>query len=194
MHSNTKLLPYQRREIFRRWKQGDSITELSKKFMVSRPTIYETIRKAKLGLFHNLSSMNYRYRTVYYGLRRLSRTEKEVAKKVAKREKRRKRYEKKYPGEMVHFDTKKLPLIPGEGVNQPREHLHVAIDDYSRWVFADIFPDKTSYSSAIHLEETILVMPFQIDKVYSDNGSEYRGTADLPPRSSQACAHRRGSV
>lgn len=180
MHSNTKLLPYQRREIFRRWKQGDSVTELAAKYMVSRPTIYETLRKAKLGLFHNLSSINYRYRSVYYGLRRISKSEKIIAKKIAKREKRKRRYEKKYPGEMVHFDTKKLPLIPGEGANQPREHLHVAIDDYSRWVFADILPDKTSYSSAIHLEETILVMPFQIDKVYSDNGSEYRGTDHHP--------------
>lgn len=176
MHRNTKLLPYQRREIFRRWQQGDSVTLLAKHFRVSRPTIYSVLKKAKLGMFENLSSINHRYRTIYYGLRKLSKTEKIIAKKKAKREKRLRRYEKKYPGEMVHFDTKKLPLIAGEGAIQPREHLHVAIDDYSRWVFADIFPDKTSYSSAIHLEETVLVMPFQIDKAYSDNGSEYRGT------------------
>ncbi|MEA1877464.1 MAG: IS481 family transposase [Bacteroidota bacterium] len=175
MHDNTKLLPYQRREIFRRWQQGDTIVSLAEKYMVSRQTIYKVLKQAKLGMFENLSSINYRYRSLYYGLRKLSKIEKQIAKKLTKRERRLNRYEKDYPGEMVHFDTKKLPLIPGEGQNQPREHLHVAIDDYSRWVFADIMPDKTSYSAAIHLEETLLIMPFQIEKVYSDNGSEYKG-------------------
>jgi len=180
MHSNTKLLPNQRKEIFRRWKQGDKITHLAERFLVSRETIYRTIRKAKIGKFDNYSSVNYRYRTIYYGLRKLTKIEKIIAKKRAKRERRLNRYEKDYPGEMVHFDTKKLPIIPGDGKLQPREYLHVAIDDYSRWVFADILPDKTAYSSAIHLEETVIVMPFTITCVYSDNGSEYKGKADHP--------------
>jgi len=180
MHKHTKLLPYQRRELYRRWLQGEKISYLAERFLVSRPTVYKVIRNAKLGQFANRSSMNYRYRNIYYGLRSLSKTEKKLAKKIAERERRAKRYEKHEPGELVHFDTKKLPLLPGEAIIQPREYLHVAIDDCSRWLFADILPDKTSYSSAIHLEETIQVMPFNIQKAYSDNGAEYRGRKDHP--------------
>lgn len=91
-----------------------------------------------------------------------------------------KRYEKATPGELVHFDTKKLPVMYGEAITQPREWLHVAIDDFSRFLVADILPDKTSYSSAIFLEETIHALPFAIETAYSDNGSEYRGRQDHP--------------
>jgi len=89
-----------------------------------------------------------------------------------------KRYEKEYSGQMVHFDTKRLPLLRGEGIRDKREHLHVAIDDYSRHLTADIFPDKGRYSSAIHLEEVISQAPFNTEETYSDNGSAYWGRKD----------------
>lgn len=189
MHKNTRLLPYQRREVYRRWLQGEKVTVLSKQFGVSRQTLYETFKKARLEVFANYSSMNERYRSVYYGLRTLSKTERILAKKIAKRERRLKRYEKAEPGELVHFDTKKLPRLSGEAAIQPREWLHVAVDDHSRWLSADIFPDKTSWASAIHLEETVRAMPFRIEATYSDNGSEYRGRPDHP---FVATAHRHG--
>jgi transposase InsO family protein len=167
-----------RRELYRRWIDGDTIAELAAHYRVSRATVYRTVRKAKLDVFVNLPSMNHRYRQVAYGLKKLSRTEKVLAKKIARREHRLKRYEKSAPGEMVHFDTKKLPVMYGEAVSHPREWLHVAIDDFSRFLVADILPDKTSYSSAIFLEETIHTMPFQIEKAFSDNGSEFKGRPD----------------
>ena len=170
MHKNTKLLPYQRREAYRRWLDGDSVADLARYYRVSRPTIYDVLKKARLGVFGNYSSMNQRYRKVYYGLKRLSQTERELGKKLAKREKRLIRYEKDTPGELVHFDTKKLPLLSGESIIQPREWLHVAIDDHSRLLVADILPDKTSYASAIFLEEVVMAMPMRIECTYSDNG------------------------
>jgi len=180
MHKNTKLLPYQRREAYRRWLDGDSVADLARYYRVSRPTIYDVLKKARLGVFGNYSSMNQRYRKVYYGLKRLSQTERELGKKLAKREKRLIRYEKDTPGELVHFDTKKLPLLSGESIIQPREWLHVAIDDHSRLLVADILPDKTSYASAIFLEEVVMAMPMRIECTYSDNGGEYKGRADHP--------------
>lgn len=180
MHKNTKLLPHMRREMYRRWIEGDSIAELARHYRISRPTVYRTIKKARLDIFINLPSMNYRYRSIRYGLKHLAKTEKVIAKKLARREHRLKRYEKDAPGELVHFDTKKLPIMQGEAITTPREWLHVAIDDFSRFLLADILPDKTSYSAAIFLEETIAMMPFRIDKAYSDNGSEYRGRHDHP--------------
>lgn len=180
MHKNTKLLPYQRRDIYGRWKMGTGVSTLAKEYKVTRQTVYETLSKAKLGIFINRSSMNERYRTVYWGLRRLAETEVLLTKKLLARERRLRRYEKHLPGEMVHLDTKRLPLIRGEAAVQPREYLFVAIDDHSRWLYADIFPDKTSYSAAIFLEEVQRAMPFLIRGIYSDNGSEYKGGASHP--------------
>ena len=86
---------------------------------------------------------------------------------------------------MVHVDTKRLPLIKGQNNTQPREYLFVAIDDYSRELYAAILPDKTQFSSAQFLMEHLLAQcPYEIDYIYSDNGKEYRGTPhhafDLP--------------
>ena len=180
MHQNTKLLPYQRHEAYRRWLQGEQLTRLARHYGVSRPCLYETFRKARLGVFENFTSANQRYRTLEYGLRRLSKVEREIAKKLARRAHRLKRYEKDEPGELVHFDTKRLPLLPGESPHEPREHLPVAVDDFSRWLVADIFPDKTGYSAAIHLEEVRRGSPFRLLATYSDNGPEYRGRPGHP--------------
>ncbi len=171
MHKNTRLLPHQRKKIYLRWSAGEKITHLADYFDVSRETIYKWIRRARLNEFKNRLSVNHRYRSIEYGLKKLAKTEKMIQKRL---DRRSERYEKDYPGEMVHFDNAKLPLIENDE-NKKREHLHVAVDDYSRYLVADIFPDKTQWSSAIHLEETVMAMPFEIESTYSDNGKEYKG-------------------
>ena len=175
MHKNTKLLPYQRREAYRRWRDGDRATDLAKYYHVSRKTLYEVFKKAKLGVFVNYSSKNFRYRNLEFGLKRLARTERALEKKIQKREHRLKRYQKDHPGEMVHTDSSVLSLISGEAAITPKEYLYVFIDDYSRTLFADILPDQTSYSAAIVLDEAIEMLPFKIDCMYSDNGKEFKG-------------------
>jgi transposase InsO family protein len=175
MHKNTKLLPYERREAFRRWRNGDSVTDLSKYYHVSRKTLYEVFHKAKLGVFENYSSKNLRYRTLEYGLKKLQKTERKLEKILAKRELRLNRYVKKRPGEMVHTDSSFLPRISGEAITTPKEFLYVFIDDFSRTLFADILPDQTSYSAAIVLDEAIQMLPFPIECMYSDNGKEFKG-------------------
>lgn len=180
MHKNTKLLPYQRRELFRRWGMGTRVTDLAREYKVSRETVYETLKDARLQVFQNRSSMNHRYRTILYGFRRLEKTEKQVGYRIARKAHRSNRYEKAIPGEMLHLDTKRLPLLRGEAAVQPREYLFVAIDDHSRTAFADIFPDKTAYSAAMFLAESKRVLPFPVTGIYSDNGNEYRGRADHP--------------
>lgn len=175
MHKNTKLLPYQRRETFRRWRDGDQVTLLAKYYRVSRKTLYEVFHKAKLGVFENYSSKNLRYRTIEFGLKKLQKTERKLEKVLAKRELRLNRYVKKHPGEMVHADSSFLPRISGEAITTPKEFLYVFIDDFSRTLFADILPDQTSYSAAIALDEAIQMMPFEIECTYSDNGKEFKG-------------------
>lgn len=175
MHKNTKLLPYQRREAFRRWRDGDQVTSLAVYYRVSRKTLYEVFHKAKLGVFQNYSSKNMRYRTIEFGLKQLQRTEKKLEKVLAKRHIRLNRYVKNRPGEMVHTDSSFLSRISGEAITTPKEFLYVFIDDFSRTLFADIMPDQTSYSAAIVLDEAIQMMPFEIECMYSDNGKEFKG-------------------
>ena len=180
MHKNTKLLPYQRRAIFKRWGMGTPIAHLAREYKITRQTIYDTVKDARLGIFINRSSMNRRYRTIAWGIRRLGKIERVLTRKIEAKAHRLNRYEKTIPGEMVHLDTKRLPLLVGEAAIQPREYLFVAVDDYSRHLYADIFPDKTSYSAAIFLEEVRRFFPFPIAGIYSDNGSEYRGVHGHP--------------
>ena len=175
MHKNTKLLPYQRREAYRRWREGDQATALARYYRVSRKTLYEVFHKAKLGVFENYSSKNMRFRTIEFGMKKLKKTEKKVQKILAKREHRLNRYNKKHPGEMVHTDSSFLPRIGGEAITTPKEFLYVFIDDYSRTLFADILPDQTSYSAAIVLDEALEMLPFTVECIYSDNGKEFKG-------------------
>lgn len=174
MHKNTKLLPYQRREAYRRWIAGESATDLAHHYDISRKTLYAVFQKAKLGVFENYSSKNLRFRTLEYGLKRLTRAEAKVTKKLKKRERRLNRYQKDYPGEMVHTDSSLLPLLRGEAVTTPREYLYVFVDDFSRFLFADILPDQTSWSAAICLDEALIMMPFEMQSIYSDNGKEFK--------------------
>lgn len=172
MHKNTKLLPRQRKTMYNRWLSGEKITHLADYYDISRTTAYEWIRRGKLNEFANRLSTNHRYKTIEYGLKKLSKTEAKIAKRLARQNINR--YERNHPGELVHFDNATLPAIVGDK-NKKREHIHVAVDDYSRYLVADIFPDKTQWSSAIHLEEAVMAMPFDVNTAYSDNGKEYKG-------------------
>lgn len=180
MHKNTKLLPHQRADIYESWCDGERVTTLARRYRVSRQTVYKVLKNARLKIFHNRSSENKRFRTVTWGLKRLQKTEQWLRLKAEKRARRQNRYEKDLPGELVHFDTKRLPLIRGEGLTEKREYLFVAVDDHSRWLFADILPDKTAHSAAIFLEEVRRALPFSIECTYSDNGSEYKGKTGHP--------------
>lgn len=175
IHKRTRLTMLDRQEIWRifqtrTWK----VARLSEHFRVSRPTIYEVLKRARLQEFIPRNSTNHRFKTIQYGLKRLAKIEQSIQDRL-KRE--AKLYNKSYPGELVHFDTKRLPLLKGQSPIQPREYLFVAIDDFSRELYADILPDKTQDSAAHFLVNNLLAQcPYQIDYAYSDNGREYKGT------------------
>jgi hypothetical protein len=86
-------------------------------------------------------------------------------------------YNKSYPGELVHFD-KRLSLLKGQSANEPREYQFVAINDFSRELYAEILPDQTQHSAACFLIGIVDQCPSQIDYAYSDNGKEFKGTDD----------------
>lgn len=73
---------------------------------------------------------------------------------------------------MIHFDTKRLPLLKGQSVQPLREYLFIAIDDFSRELFAGIFLDKSQYSAEAFLNQVMEECAYTIEQVYSDNGKE----------------------
>lgn len=174
MHKRIRLTPLDRQEIWRLHGTGNwTIVALAREFRVSRPTIYKVIHRARKQEFAPRKSTNKRFLQASYGMRRLAKVEICLERKK-KREARR--YNKNYPGEMIHFDTKRLPLLKGETKSKPRDYLFVGIDDFSRELYAGIFPDKTQDSAAGFLAQVIEECPYTIECAYSDNGTEYKGT------------------
>lgn len=176
VHKNLRLTRTDRYWIWELYsRERKSVTFLAEYFNVSRPTIYKVLKRARLREFMPRNSMNKKYRLAKYGVRRLAKVEASIE---AKLKAKAKRYNKQYPGEMVHFDTKRLPLLKGEKQTDNREYLFVAIDDFSRELFAGIFPGKDQLCSTQFLRQVIEEAPYTIECAYSDNGTEYKGSAD----------------
>ena len=98
------------------------------------------------------------------------------------------RYEHKHPGDLIHFDIKRLARIrmPGHRVTGDRrkesrgvgwEYLHVAIDDHSRIAFSAILPDQSHHSAMrffLMARAHYARFGFTISRVLTDNGSCYK--------------------
>lgn len=111
-------------------------------------------------------------------MKRPSKVEYAIEEKLKKQAKR---YNKPYPGEMVHFDTKRLPLLQNPKATDPRDYPFVAIDDFSRELYAAILPDRTSAGAAeFLLHDVIDCCPYTVECAYSDNGVEYRDNTGHP--------------
>ena len=171
MHKRTRLTPLDRQEIWRLY-QTNRFTQqsLADRFRVSRQTVSKVIQRCRNKEFFPRDSKNHRYKHARYGIKRLAKVEKSIEHKLKQRAKR---YNKSYPGEMMHLDTKRLPAIKGD---KAREYLFVAIDDYSRELYADILPDKSQFSAADFLHRVVDECPYTIEVAYTDNGTEYKGT------------------
>jgi transposase InsO family protein len=97
------------------------------------------------------------------------------------------RYEHDAPGDMVHFDIKRLVRIqrPSHRVTGNRkdgvkgigaEFLHIAIDDHSRIAFTAMYPDQTEASATHFLYSAIAWyarLNIDIQRILTDNGPCY---------------------
>ncbi len=176
MHKRIRLTPLDRQEIWRLYQTNDwTIVALAREFRVSRPTIYKVLDRARSKEFAPRKSTNKRFLQAKYGIKRLAKVEASIERK---KKAQARRYNKNYPGEMMHFDTKRLPLLKGERSDKPRDYLFVGIDDFSRELYAGIFPDKTQFSAAAFLQSILEECPYTLECAYSDNGKEYKGTTD----------------
>lgn len=173
VHKRTRLTPIQREELYRQYKEENRrVCDLAREYHVSRPTVYKIIGRGHQKDFTIHRSLNKRFRCLKYGIKRLAKIEKHIEDKLKQQAKR---YSKDYPGQMIHGDTKRLPMLKGETSLDKREYLFIAIDDFSRELYAAIHSDKTQYSSQKFLEQVIEECPYTIECFYTDNGTEYKG-------------------
>jgi transposase InsO family protein len=98
------------------------------------------------------------------------------------------RYERRRPGTLVHVDVKKLGKIGrvGHRINGDRrrrqrgvgwEYVHVAIDDCTRWGYAEVLGDEQATTTAGFLERAVAwfaALGVQVRRLLSDNGGNYR--------------------
>jgi transposase InsO family protein len=106
------------------------------------------------------------------------------------------RYERERPGELVHLDVKKLGRIPdgggkrfdpgfqesGAGRHRPgpargHDYIHVAVDDHSRYAYAEALPDEKGATTAGFLSRAVLAFAsvgISIERVLTDNAMNYR--------------------
>lgn len=100
------------------------------------------------------------------------------------------RYEHRRPGDLVHFDVKKLGRISGfyghritgNRVREGRakgagwDYVHIAIDDRSRVAYAEVLRDETGQTSAAFLRRALAwlrVLGIRVRRILTDNGSGY---------------------
>jgi transposase InsO family protein len=105
------------------------------------------------------------------------------------------RYERARPGELVHIDVKKLGKIvrPGHRVtgrvsgsghhrrsyHRGWEFVHVAVDDYSRFAYAEVLADEKAVTIVGFLRRALAYYRrhgITVERVLTDNGGGYRST------------------
>jgi transposase InsO family protein len=99
------------------------------------------------------------------------------------------RYQRERPGELIHFDVKKLGRIVGvighriTGDRRRRvkgagwEYVHVAVDDASRLAYVEVLRDERGTTSAGFLRRVFAWfarLGVKVERILTDNGSCYR--------------------
>ncbi len=108
------------------------------------------------------------------------------------------RYERAAPGELLHLDVKKLGRIPDgggkrfdpgfletgagrqRGCGLGHDYVHVAVDDHSRYAYAEALPDERGETTAAFLERTLATfqaLGVRVERILTDNGGNYRSFA-----------------
>ncbi len=109
------------------------------------------------------------------------------------------RYERSRPGELVHLDIKQLGRVPEGGGKRMdpawqeaktarrrgtggggHDYVHVAVDDHSRFAYAEALPDQKGPTTADFLVRAVLAfaeLGVSVERVLTDNGGCYRSRA-----------------
>ena len=117
------------------------------------------------------------------------------------------RYERERPGELIHFDIKKLGRIDGFGhrITGDRrgqsgrrgigwEYLHVAIDDRSRLAYTQLLPTERKEDATAFLNSSLAWFSRHgvvVERVMTDNGSAYKSRLFAAACAQHGVVHKR---
>lgn len=172
----TRLPRYRHRQILRGRQRRWSSTRIAQETGVALSTVIHLLRR--------------------HGLQRLPRLEPPRAIR---------RYEMAAPGELLHVDTKTLGRIGrvGHRIHGDRrtrvrgigwEAVHVAIDAYSRVMYAEVLPDERPTTTAAFLARAIAwyaALGVRVQAVLTDNGNPYRSRRVAQLFASERIEHKR---
>ena len=99
-------------------------------------------------------------------------------------DRRWKRYEKQPPGHRVQVDVKfiePLHCSVGAGRRTKRFYQFTAIDDCTRIRVLRIYERNTQNSAIQFIDYVLAKLPFAVEVVQTDNGSEFQGSFPLAP-------------
>lgn len=118
------------------------------------------------------------------------------------------RYERQRPGELIHVDVKKLGRIPegggwrahgrsekvrGRGIGF--DYIHAAIDDYTRFAYAQIHPDEKGTTAAAFLLRAAGFFKARgigkMERIITDNAFAYRNSAAFKAAAAKLGAEQR---
>lgn len=80
-----------------------------------------------------------------------------------------KRYELPIPGQRLQMDVKYVPCL----VDAKKTYTYVAIDECTRWRFAEAFDSLDAGTTVVFLENLKRACPFPIHCIQTDNGQEF---------------------
>jgi len=76
-----------------------------------------------------------------------------------------------YPGQKIQIDVKYVPTRCT--VNGQWYYQFTAVDECTRWVFREMYSERSSYSARDFLIKLATASPFPIRLVQTDNGTEF---------------------
>lgn len=119
--------------------------------------------------------MNHGYRRTVTALYRLLRREGVIPPPSRKRRRKSKPYEPiLVPGARVQIDVKYVPkrCLVGRG-RRKQFYQYTAIDECTRWRYAVIYDELSTYNSVRFVKDLLKRFPFEITCIQTDNGAEF---------------------
>jgi transposase InsO family protein len=182
MHKLTRISPFRRKEIWRKysekmketkWKKKEQFyTDMSDYYHVHSNTIRKIVQRARLWDFivhKSTTRSNLGYQFSSY-IKEESRLLKQI-----ERERGIIRYEKTMAGEMVHIDIHKMKNIKWENPNKKKYWAGV-IDDATRIVYVEVLSNKRAKTLADFMRRAYRwykIKGITIKRVMTDNGLEF---------------------
>lgn len=182
MHKLTKVTPYIRKEIWKKyiekmriskWKWKEKIyVDLWLFYRVHINTIRKIIKRARKWDFsvHKSTIIE----NLWHNFKAYIKKEKKILRRI-QRESEIMRYEKKMAWELVHIDIHKIKNIKGQNPKK-KKYLAGIIDDATRLEYSEILPNKKAKTLACFLKRAYKWFKNKgiiIKKLMSDNGLEF---------------------